>query len=103
METAKRVGLDPKQYFRYAICQVWHGKKPLSPLKLARQLAQPPNKRMEFRKTRNGKFRLRKGLDRPVGPFILFVPAQNRVYSGSEVLLSNSHQVSIRLRSVVRR
>jgi transposase len=42
IETAKRAGLEPKKYLTYVMCAVWHGRKPLSPLNLARQLAQAP-------------------------------------------------------------
>ena len=42
IESAKRAGLEPKKYLRYALTEVWRDAKPLSPLDLARQLAQAP-------------------------------------------------------------
>jgi transposase len=49
IETAKRTGLDPKKYLRYALTEIWIGNKPLSPLRLAIQLGAsapltPPSK-----------------------------------------------------------
>jgi transposase len=43
IETAKRAGLDPKKYLCYVLTEAWNGAKPLSPLNLARRLAQAPD------------------------------------------------------------
>ena len=42
IETAKRAALEPRQYLRYVLQEVWHKREPLSPLKLARALIEAP-------------------------------------------------------------
>jgi transposase len=38
IESAKRSALDPKKYLRHALVELWEGKKPLTPFRLAKQL-----------------------------------------------------------------